>query len=255
MKITWLGAIGMSLLVSTLFAGSGLYLFQDRLTLKPVVVTTETIPGCSPIQTSMVKVIHLPQMSIPPGTFRSINDVNNLWTNCGYVIPKNSFVYFDYVVPQHASIAGLLDQQPSEMRLITIPVDLSVSIGGRLHSGDRIDLWFVSHPQKPSGSFVGKLFEHIEVISLQNANGVEIGKKETSSAKQGILSFPASVSSLPSQVYLSIRLNEKDISYALLAEQEGKLLPVARGAAPRLGSDVPSDAKAWLKTKMEGIAP
>lgn len=55
MKITWTGAVGLAILMSVLFAGTGLYMFKDRLTLSPVVVTTETIPGCTRIEASMAK--------------------------------------------------------------------------------------------------------------------------------------------------------------------------------------------------------
>jgi len=254
MKITWTGAVGLAILMSVLFAGTGLYMFKDRLTLSPVVVTTETIPGCTRIEASMVKVIRIPRMGIPPGTARTLEDVDRLWTSCGYAIPKNSFVYLAHALPEDESVTGIMHHQPSGLRLMTIPVEPTASLGGKIRPGDRIDLWFVSRPQKPSGIFVGKLFDNLEIVSLQDAGGNELGRQQDA-AKKGILSFSAPVSSTPTLAYLTIRLKETDIPYVLLAEQEGKLLPVARGAATSSDSGFPADAKAWLNTKMEGSLP
>ncbi|MFC0213833.1 RcpC/CpaB family pilus assembly protein [Paenibacillus chartarius] len=254
MKVKWTAVVGMALLMSTVFAGMGFHLWKDRLVLAPVVVTVETVPDCSPIPPSSLKIIRLPQMGIPPGTARILADVDNLWTSCGYSIPKNSFVYMAHLSTADERNAGETGQQSSDARRITVPIDDAASMGDRFHRGDRIDVWFVSKP-KPKGSFVGKLFGDIEVLDVKGNSGKTSGQTGGSEGKKGLLSF-SPMSASPSQTLLTISLKEEDIPFLLSAQEEGKLVWVG------LGNKVddtghPLDAKAWLTSRWgkEGEAP
>lgn len=249
MKLKWTAVIGMALLISTVFAGMGFHLWKDRLVLAPVVVTVETVPDCSLIPASSLKIIRLPQMGIPPGTARSLEDVDNLWTNCGYSIPKNSFLYMAHLSTADERNAGGAGQQASDARRITIPIDDAASIGERLIRGERIDVWFVSKP-KPKGSFVGKLFEDIEVLDVEGNNGKASGQAGDSDGKKGLLSFTP-MSTSPSQTFLTISLKEEEIPYFLSAQEEGRLVWVGRGKTMREHAGHPLDAKAWLQSRWE----
>lgn len=254
MRVTWTGVVGMALLISTVFAGGGLYLWKDRLVLSPIVVTVEAIPDCSPIPASSLKIIRLPRMGIPPGTAQALEDVNKLWTNCGYFIPKNSFLYMSHLSTGERKAAGAEREGP-DARRITIPIDNAVNIGIGLNKGDRIDVWFVTNRQ-PKGSFVGKLFDDIEVLEVTGNNENVNPPADGPDRKKGLLSF-SPMGTSPAQTLLTISLKEEDIPFFLSAQEEGKLVWVGRGRTMGERSGRPLHAKAWLEFRWEkkGGAP
>lgn len=249
MKVKWLGVVGLAMMGLVVWGGIGLYFFKDRLVLTPVVVTIRPVDDCSPIPSSALKVIGLPQMGIPPGTARSLDELQNKWTVCGYSIPKNGFVYISHTATEQEMMTENTDVANPDGSSITIQVDETMRLWGRVNPGEVVDFWFVSKKQT-KGHFVGKLFNNIRVLDVKGDDRSK-GQEVPPEPRKGLLSFTP-VPQSTSSTFITFELKEVDIPYFLSARQEGTLVLVGKGKKSA-GKDSldPLDAKEWLKDQFQ----
>ena len=242
---------GITLLIAAIFLGMLFMKYKDRILTTPVVVSVTNIPANMEIKPSMVKVIDLPQIAVPPETVRSLDELKGKWVASGRDIPKNGFLFYEQLVDEENMISRSMKDANKNESLVSVPVDLTKGLGGRINQGDNIEIWFVTRGHKPL--YAGKLLGGVEVISIQDAQGKHIEGAEVelkeSENQLNILSGGGLVSSTGIPKLLTIKVPDSIVPYLLASQNKGSLVVVGKAQNDDVKVEI-GEAKDWLHQQM-----
>ncbi len=139
---------------------------ESRDPVVDVVVATRDIEPGTKLNNSMVRVVSLPEASVPLGRFAAVTEVEN---RCVKVpVKAGDWILQSEVgdVGEHGVIANV----PPGMATVTIPVDATTSHSGMLQPGNKIDLLLTFDDPKVNGARQKTItvLEFVQVFAVDN---------------------------------------------------------------------------------------
>lgn len=243
---------GITLLLTAIVFGLLFMKYKDRILTTPVVVGVTDISANTEVTPSKVKVIELPKIAVPPKTVRSLDELTGKWVANGRDIPKNGFLFYEQLVDEENTLSRSMQSADKNESLVSVPVDLTKGLGGKITQGDYIELWFVTRGNKPL--YAGKLLSGIEVVSIQDAQGnsmtsegAEVERKDTSNQFNILSMSGTSSGSIPK--LLTIKVPDSIVPYLLASQNRGSLVVVGKAQDENVKAEI-GEAKGWLEQQM-----
>lgn len=244
---------GFTILVAAILIGALFMKYKDHILTTPVVVSVTNISANAEITPDTVKVIELPQIAVPPKTVRSLDEIEGKWVANGRDIPKNGFLFYEQLVDEENMLSRSMQNANQDESLVSIPVDLTRGLGGKITQGDHIELWFVTRGNKPL--YAGKLLSGVEVVSIQDAQGksittegAEVEIKETGN-QLNILSSGGMPSGPGIPKLLTIKVPDSIVPHLLASQNRGSLVVVGKAQDENVQAEI-GEAREWLHKQM-----
>jgi pilus assembly protein CpaB len=129
----------------------------------PVVVAANDIQIGVKLEAHDVRVITLPQSTVPPGAFSAISQV----LNRGAILPvsKGEFILPSKLAAVNAG-AGLPSMIPQGMRAVSVRVNDVVSVAGFVQPGTRVDVLATGNQASGNDRQTTTVLENVAVIAV-----------------------------------------------------------------------------------------
>ena len=205
---------------------------EEQPTAKVLMAKGEIGPG-TPLTEENVKFVEYPEDLIPPGAVTDkseyVGRAITVRTIPGTIIMKGTL--------GDPGVVGVSSDIPDQMRLISVPVDDTMSNSGMILPGSRVDVIVTyKHPDPKIGIVSATVLEHIEVFS----NG----------SQRDLLDAVTKTKENKSAKNIGLLVSPKEAPELKRAEQLGKLHLMMR----RLGDATKSGTKNWMD-QLKGEQP
>jgi pilus assembly protein CpaB len=175
-------SINLKLVLTAVFfavlAGASLFFYLQQLEkqqskkmeLRPVVVTSLSIPAETVLNRENVTIRQIPAMSIPPGAFSRMEDV--IGKTVKIQLAKGEYLTTSVLIAGQYS-SGLASLIPEGKKAMSIVVNGVTGVAGLINPGNKVDL-VVSHDEKTT-----TMLQQITVLAVDHST---IGTASTSVA-------------------------------------------------------------------------
>lgn len=161
---------------------------QQEKAVQVVVASTTDIPKDTTITETMVREVQIPRNSVAPGAVSSVSAV--IGRKAAVDIPAREQIVSSQLI--YKEMRTLATLTPAGKRAVTVYIDLTSSLAGRIRAGDYVDvITMVPTPGIEGGKEVTKfltvpLFQNVLVLAI----GAEMGKDQREAPGTVTLALP-----------------------------------------------------------------